>query len=77
MKCPTPAGAFYAFPTVPDAAENAESFVYSLLREEGVATVPGTVFDTIGKGRFRIAYSNSAARIEEAFERIEDWIEAR
>jgi aspartate aminotransferase/aminotransferase len=77
MTCPTPEGAFYAFPTVPANVEDETEFVYSLLREAGVATVPGTVFGETGTGRFRIAYSNAADRIDEAFDRIEDWIKAR
>lgn len=75
MSCPKPQGAFYAMPTVPDGATDAESFVWSLLRDKGVATVPGTVFGSAGEGRIRLAYSISIDRIEEAFDRIEEWVE--
>jgi aminotransferase len=74
MSCPAPAGAFYAFPTLPDGYPDEEEFVWSLLQEEGVAFVPGTVFGEFGQGRFRIAYSNSIERIDEAFDRLEDWL---
>jgi len=77
MDCPTPQGAFYAFPTVPDGVDDETEFVYSLLREAGVALVPGTVFGETGTGRVRIAYSNSADRIATAFDRIEDWLSER
>ncbi|WP_199243402.1 pyridoxal phosphate-dependent aminotransferase [Halopenitus persicus] len=77
MTCPTPSGAFYAFPTVPEGVDDETEFVYSLLREAGVALVPGTVFGETGAGRVRIAYSNSADRIDEAFDRIEAWLAAR
>jgi aminotransferase len=74
MSCPAPAGAFYAFPTLPDGHPDEEEFVWSLLQEKGVAFVPGTVFGESGQGRFRIAYSNSIDRIDEAFDRLEDWL---
>ena len=75
MNLPAPAGAFYAFPTVPDSDD--EGFAWSLLREAGVAVVPGRVFGDAGHGRIRIAYSNSLGRLNEAFDRIEDWVDNR
>ena len=77
MTCPTPAGAFYAFPTVPDVADDGESFVWSLLREQGVALVPGPVFSPSHDDRVRLAFSNSTERIDEAFDRIEAWVAKR
>jgi aspartate aminotransferase/aminotransferase len=64
-------GAFHAFPTVP--GDDGE-FVWSLLRDTGVALVPGRVFGDAGRGRARIAYSNSVERLDEAFDRIERWV---
>lgn len=77
MSVPEPKGAFYAMPTVPKGFADEKEFVMSLLREAGVATVPGSVFGPGADGRFRIAYSNSAERIEEAFDRIEEWVASR
>lgn len=74
MSCPSPVGAFYAFPTIPDGQPSEEEFVWALLRETGVAFVPGTVFGPSGQGRIRIAYSNGLNRINEAFDRLEDWL---
>jgi aspartate/methionine/tyrosine aminotransferase len=74
MNCPEPAGAFYAFPTIPDGLEDESDFTWSLLQEAGVALVPGTVFGETGEGRVRIAYSNSLDQIDEAFDRLEDWL---
>ncbi|RBI59544.1 pyridoxal phosphate-dependent aminotransferase [halophilic archaeon] len=74
MSCPTPTGAFYAFPTTPKGIADEREFVWSLLQDEGVALVPGSVFGDSGRGRFRIAYSNSLGRIDEAFDRIEAWL---
>lgn len=76
MTMPEPGGAFYAFPTIPDVADDDESFAWSLLREAGVAVVPGRVFGDVGRGRVRIAYSNSTERLNEAFDRIEAWTDS-
>lgn len=73
MSMPEPAGAFYAFPTVPD--EDDEAFAWSLLRDAGVAVVPGRVFGAAGHGHVRIAYSNSIERLNEAFDLMERWID--
>lgn len=74
MECPRPDGGFYAFPTVPDGVADDREFVWSLLREAGVALVPGSDFGPASRGRVRIAYSNSAERINEGFDRIEAWL---
>ncbi len=74
MSCVELAGAFYAFPTLPAGIEDDEAFARDLLEEAGVALVPGRVFGETGRGRVRIAYSNSAERIDEAFDRLESWL---
>lgn len=75
MSCPTPQGAFYAMPEIPSVADDDESFAWSLLREAGVATVPGRTFGAQGRGRVRIAYAVPVDRIHDAADRIESWIE--
>lgn len=75
MECPEPTGAFYAFPTVPEGVTDDREFVWSLLREAGVALVPGSDFGPASRGRVRIAYSNSPERIDEGFDRIEGWLD--
>lgn len=72
-----PAGALYAFPKIPPGWETDREFALSLLREAGVAVVPGSVFGDTGSGRVRIAYSNSIERIDEAFDRLEEWLAAQ
>ncbi len=72
-----PAGALYAFPKLDLEGMDEREFAFSLLREAGVATVPGTVFGATGANHVRIAYSNSTDRIDEAFDRIESWLDER
>jgi aspartate aminotransferase/aminotransferase len=74
MSCPEPRGAFYVLPTLPEGWTDEREFAFSLLREAGVALVPGSVFGPAGEGRVRIAYANSMGRIDEAFDRLEAWL---
>ncbi|WP_306117692.1 MULTISPECIES: pyridoxal phosphate-dependent aminotransferase [unclassified Roseitalea] len=79
LKCPTPEGAFYVYPscagligkTAPSgkAIETDEDFVTELLQSEGVAVVHGSAF---GLGpNFRISYATSTEALTEACERIQ------
>jgi aspartate aminotransferase len=65
VECPTPRGAFYAFPRVPDG------FVDACL-ENGVVTVPGEAFGEAGEGHARLSYANSRENLREALDTIED-----
>jgi len=71
-----PAGAFYAFPAVPDGVDD-RAFAFGALREAGVAIVPGGMFGPSGEGHVRLAYANSAERIDAAFDRLEAWLAER
>lgn len=79
IKCPTPEGAFYVYPscagtigkTAPSGKviETDEDFVTELLESEGVAVVHGSAF---GLGpNFRISYATSEDLLEEACKRIQ------
>jgi len=79
IKCPTPEGAFYVYPscagtmgkTAPSGKKlaNDEDFVTELLEAEGVAVVHGSAF---GLGpAFRISYATATTALEEACRRIQ------
>ena len=79
LKCPSPEGAFYVYPscaaaigkTAPSGKKIAtdEDFVSELLGAEGVAVVQGSAF---GLGpNFRISYATSTEVLEEACTRIQ------
>jgi len=79
IKCPTPEGAFYVYPscegtmgkTTPSGKKLAsdEDFVTELLEAEGVAVVHGSAF---GLGpAFRISYATKQEDLEEACNRIQ------
>ncbi len=79
IKCPTPEGAFYVYPscagtigkTAPSGRtiNNDEEFAAELLEAEGVAVVHGAAFGL--SPYFRISYATSDAILEKAGERIQ------
>ncbi|ALK08655.1 pyridoxal phosphate-dependent aminotransferase [Blastochloris viridis] len=79
LKCPTPEGAFYVYPSCAEligkktpggkVIASDEDFVMELLATEGVATVHGSSF---GLGpNFRVSYATSDDKLEEACRRIQ------
>ena len=79
LKCPSPEGAFYVYPscagaigkTAPSGKVIAtdEDFVGELLEAEGVAVVHGSAF---GQGpNFRVSYATSLATLEDACRKIQ------
>jgi aspartate aminotransferase len=79
IKCATPEGAFYVYPscaglmgkTAPSGKvlETDEDFVSELLAAEGVAAVHGAAFGT--SPYFRISYATATSKLEDACQRIQ------
>lgn len=65
-----PAGAFYVFPDVRATGLSSEEFAMRLLKEYGVACVPGEAFGACGNGFVRMSYATSLEKIKLAVERI-------
>lgn len=74
--CPTPAGAFYLFPSLAgyynQAVPNSTALSETLLTEAGVATVPGVAF---GEDRcVRLSYATDDATLEKALTVMGDFL---
>ena len=78
IRCPTPEGAFYVYPSCEGALgkqgptkviENDEDFASELLEAEGVAVVHGAAFGL--SPHFRISYATSTAVLEDACARVQ------
>jgi aspartate/methionine/tyrosine aminotransferase len=70
IHCPTPAGAFYAFPNVQALNRSSEDLAEILLEEAGVAVLPGTAFGPNGAGYLRLSYASSMENIGMALDRM-------
>ena len=81
LRCPSPEGAFYVYPSCADLIgktapsgkriETDEDFVTELLDSEGVAAVHGSAFGT--GPNFRISYATSNALLEKACGKIQSF----
>src|SRR5262249_14657736 len=79
VRCPTPEGAFYVYPSCAGVIgktsakgtllKDDAAFVSALLEEEGVACVHGAAF--IMSPFFRVSYAASSELLEEACRRIQ------
>jgi len=66
-----PKGAFYVFPNISRFNENDEAVAEILLREFGVATVPGSGFGTEGTGYLRMSFSAPIKQLEKGIDRLQ------
>ncbi|MEE8110408.1 MAG: pyridoxal phosphate-dependent aminotransferase [bacterium] len=71
VQCKNPGGAFYVFPNVREVPLEPEELAPYLMKEAGVACLPGTSFGEYGKGYLRFSYAVSYEEIEEALTNIE------
>jgi len=69
LDCPTPKGAFYAMPRVP------EGFVDECL-DRGVVVVPGEAFGENGAGHARVSYATDESDLREALDVMAEAYEA-
>ena len=70
LKTLLPKGAFYIFPDIRRTGMNDETFALRLLKEFGVACVPGSAFGPCGAGFVRMSYATSLEKICLAVERL-------
>ena len=70
LKTLMPKGAFYLFVDVRSTGLSDEEFALKLLKEFGVACVPGSAFGTCGAGFVRMSYATSLDKIKLAASRI-------
>jgi aminotransferase len=75
LDCFTARGAFYVFPEIP--GDDDEEFAEALVREQGVAVVPGRVFGDGGAGHLRVSYATGMDDLREAMDRIETFVADR
>jgi aminotransferase len=71
-----PRGAFYAFPKVSVTGMDDEAFSERLLQEKHVAVVPGSAFGPGGEGFVRCSYATAYDLLEEALDRIHQFVKS-
>jgi len=75
--CVKPKGAFYAFPNIKSFGMKSLDFSKWLIKNAGVATVPGSEFGGCGEGYIRCSYATSYKKIERAMNLIEEAVKKK
>ena len=70
-----PNGAFYIFPSIVAFGLNSFDFATKLLKEGGVAVVPGSAFTQYGEGYIRISYAYGMPVLVEGMDRLEKFVQ--
>jgi aspartate aminotransferase/aminotransferase len=73
IEAPKPNGAFYAFPRISGLGLTSNEFCSRLLSETGVSAVPGQPFG-MEDGYMRLTYCRPQSEIEEALNRMGDFV---
>jgi aspartate/methionine/tyrosine aminotransferase len=77
VTCASPEGAFYLFPNIKGTGQTSEGFVWKLLENAKVGTIPGNAFGASGEGYIRIACTQSTEVLNKAMDRMETFLEAK
>jgi aspartate/methionine/tyrosine aminotransferase len=76
VRCPVPAGAFYAFPDfsalLAERGLTSRTFARQLLEEHGVAAIDGATFGARGEGCLRFSFASAQADLDAAVARVGD-----
>ena len=75
LKCHSPRGSFYAFPSVATTGLGEKEFATGLLTEQKVAVVPGSAFGENGVGHVRACFATSYEQLIVACDRIERFVQ--
>jgi aminotransferase len=76
VSCLLPEATFYAFPNVSRLGVSSWDLAGYLVREHGVAVIPGSVFGRNGEGYLRVSFAASEARLREGMDRMRRGIQA-
>ena len=75
ISCKLPNGAFYTFPKIlHNRWKDDKDFVLNLLNKTGILTVHGSGFGELGRGHFRIVYLPNEQVLEEAMDKLSNFV---
>ncbi|MEH7459947.1 MULTISPECIES: aminotransferase A [unclassified Bacillus (in: firmicutes)] len=72
-----PTGAFYFFPYIGNMTSSSFDFAIELVKEAGLAVVPGTAFSEYGEGYIRLSYAYSMETLKEGCDRLEKFLKQK
>ena len=69
-----PLGAFYIMPSTKSFAISGVDFSRDIMKKHAVAIVPGSIFGSFSHHMIRISYATEMSKLEEAMDRIENFV---
>jgi aminotransferase len=69
-----PRGAFYIMPSVKPFRMSGSEFSMKIMKEKAVAIVPGNIFGSFSDDKLRISYATAYDKLEEAMDRIGEFV---
>ncbi|KGR78114.1 aminotransferase A [Ureibacillus sinduriensis] len=69
-----PAGAFYIFPSIKKTNMASFDFCLDLLKEQELATVPGSAFSQYGEGYIRLSFAQPLEVLQKGMDRLEKFM---
>jgi aspartate/methionine/tyrosine aminotransferase len=70
IQCIKPQGTFYIFANIKNTGKSSEQIAEYLLKDAGVAVLPGTNFGKHGEGYIRLCYATNLENIKKGIDRI-------
>ncbi len=72
LETPAMEGGFYAFPSIEKFGMSDDEFCTRMIREAGLAAIPGSDFGV--EGHIRLTYCYSSEELKEGFDRLEKFV---
>ncbi len=72
-----PEATMFVWAKIPEGFKSSEKFVYEMIQETGVFTVPGSCFGKMGEGYVRFALVDTEEKIKKAIQKVGYWLEHR
>ncbi|PKM50080.1 MAG: LL-diaminopimelate aminotransferase [Firmicutes bacterium HGW-Firmicutes-7] len=72
-----PEATMFVWAKIPSGFTSSEQFVYEMIKETGVFTVPGTAFGKMGEGYVRFALVDTEDKIKRAIQKVGAWLETK
>ena len=69
-----PSGAFYIFPSIKKTNMTSFDFCINLLKEQELATVPGSAFSQFGEGYIRLSFAQPLEILQKGMDRLEKFM---
>lgn len=76
LKCLKPKGTFYAFVNIENTGLDSITFAYKLLEEKHIAVVPGIAYGEKYNNYIRIAFTKEIDTLNQAIEKISDFVDS-